>query len=137
MSGELKAYYRAIDKKMLNCSKQKRRKILSIHRGNIEAYFEENPDATIKDIEAYFGSPEKIAESFLQSSEYQETEKKFSINRNVIRIFLIVAIAILIVFSILGTIYIYDGYRYSHGSFTDSSVHEGVVSIPSDALETY
>lgn len=137
MNDELKAYFKTIDKKLISCSRAKRKKCLSIHRGNIEAYFEENPDATIKDIEAYFGSPEKIAEFFLQSSEFSETESRLGVNKKIIRLISIITVILFIVAAIVSTIYVFEGYRYSHGHAVYSSAQEGTYDTPPDAVQTY
>ena len=115
MKSELDIYYREIEKKLKIAPKKERAACLDEHRGNVEAFLFDHPDATLQEIEENFGTPDEIAEGFLRSSSVWETAKQFSIKRNVLRILLAVVTVLLIGATILGAVWILGEYLFLGG----------------------
>ena len=106
-------------------------------RGNVASFLQDNPDATVKEVEIYFGSPAQVAESFLQASDFQQTEQKVHMKKRVFTA-LCVAMGVLVAVAlILGTIYVVDNYKFTHGYWENSQVQSGPPGSDSDALFTY
>ena len=61
---KLHGYYSSI-RSWLPCPRKMKRIILSDIRENVEFYLEENPDATIAQIQNHFGNPQQIAASYV------------------------------------------------------------------------
>lgn len=61
---KLRGYYSSI-RSWLPCPRKMKRIILSDIRENVEFYLEENPDATIAQIQSHFGNPQQIAASYV------------------------------------------------------------------------
>ena len=61
---KLRGYYSSI-RSWLPCPRKMKRIILSDIRENVEFYLEENPDATIAQIQNHFGNPQQIAASYV------------------------------------------------------------------------
>lgn len=137
MTRELNRYFKDIDKKLLVLSGKQRMAILQELRGNVSSFLQENPNATVKDVEAYFGSPVQVAEGFLQAGDFQQTERKVHINRRVLTV-LCIAIGVLVTAAlILGTVYVVDNYNFTHGHWEASQVQYGPSESNPDALYTY
>ena len=113
MKTELDAYYREIDRKLKIAPKKERDACLDEHRGNVEAFLLDHPDASLREIEKNFGTPEEIAEGFLRSSSVWETAKQFSLKRNVLRVVLAVAAALLVGIVVFGAVYIVGNTLFS------------------------
>ena len=93
--------------------------------------------ATVEEMQAFFGTPEAIAEAFLQSDEFNTTKKVVSSRRRIVQIVLIAICALAAAAVILGTVYVVNAYQYTHGFWVEEPAQEG-HSIPEpDALETY
>ena len=137
MTRELNRYFKDIDKKLLILSGKQRMAILQELRGNVSSFLQENPNATVKDVEAYFGSPVQVAEGFLQAGDFQQTERKVHINRRVLTV-LCIAIGVLVTAAlILGTVYVVDNYKFTHGYWEKSPPQYGPSESDPDALYTY
>ena len=61
---KLRGYYSSI-RSWLPCPRKMKRIILSDIRENVEFYLEENPDATIAQIQSHFGNAQQIAASYV------------------------------------------------------------------------
>lgn len=137
MKQEIEQYLKQIEGNLYTCPRKKRTAFLRDLRGNIDSYIEENPNATLSELKKYFGSPEAIAESFLQSDEFDTTKQVVSSKKWIVRI-LLSAVCILVAAAlILGTIYVVDSYRYTHGYEVEEPIQEGFTQSDPDALSTY
>jgi hypothetical protein len=58
--------YRKAVKKHLVCPKEYRQKYLQVLGNNLDACLEENPGASFHDLVTYLGSPQSVAESYLE-----------------------------------------------------------------------
>ena len=115
MKTEFDAYYRNIERRLKIAPKKERAACLDEHKGNVEAFLLDHPGATLKEIEERFGTSEEIAEGFLRTSSVWETAKQFSLKRNVARIVLAAAAALLVGLTVFGAVYILGNYLFSGG----------------------
>ena len=112
MKNEFDAYYKEIERKLKIAPKRERAACLDEHRGNVEAYLYDYPNATLQEIEENFGTPEEVAEGFLRTSSVWETAKQFSLKRNVTRIILGALAVLAVGATILGAVYILGNYLF-------------------------
>lgn len=137
MRQEIEQYLKQIEGNLYTCPRKKRTAFLRDLRGNIAAYIEENPNATLSELKKYFGSPEAIAESFLRSDDFSTTKQAVSSKKWIVRI-LLSAVCILVAAAlILGTIIAVNDYKFTHGYEIEESAQEGELQPNSDALATY
>lgn len=116
MKSEFDAYYKEIERKLKIAPKKERAACLDEHRGNVEAFLYDHPNATLREIEENFGTPDEIAEGFLRSSSVWETAKQFSLKRNVLRIILAALAVLLVGATIFGAIYIVGNALFLGGA---------------------
>ena len=64
---QLRRYLRQI-RSMLPCGGKRRRELMDNVRSGATRYLEEHPDATAEQVMAYFGAPEAIAASYVESA---------------------------------------------------------------------
>lgn len=136
MTKELEVYFREIENKLFTFSRKKRAACLKEHRGNVDLFFKENPDATFREMEAYFGTAEEIAESFLHEEKYADAEKKFNVKHTGVRVICVSVILALIIALVLGAVYVVDVYRFNHGHI-EYSMQEGQNELPSDYYQIF
>lgn len=137
MKKKLNRYFREINGKLLVLPRKKRAAVMGDFRGSVSAFLQENPEAAFQEVEAAFGTPDQVAEGFLQSSDFRQTERKLCLKR---KIFAAVCIALGILVAaalILGTIYVVDIHHYAHGHFEDSPAMSGFAESNPNAIETY
>ena len=137
MRKDVEAYLREIERGLFTCPKRKRAAFLSDFRGCLNSYLEEHRMATVEEMQAFFGTPEAIAEAFLQSDEFNTTKKVVSSRRRIVQIVLIAVFVLFVAALILGTVYVVDHYQYTHGYWVEEPAQEGVIPPNPDALETY
>ena len=137
MRKDVEAYLREIERGLFTCPKRKRAAFLSDFRGSLNSYLEEHRMATVEEIQAFFGTPEAIADAFLQSDEFNTTKKVVSSRRRIVQIVLIAVFVLFVAALILGTVYVVDHYQYTHGYWVEEPAQEGVIPPNPDALETY
>ena len=107
------------------CSPKKKKAFLNQLREDVEAFLDENSDATVKDIEGIFGSPEGIAASFISNSDSDELKRKLSLKKLV---FVAVSIALLIYLAFV-VISLVDVHNEAHGYFEEAllCVSDGIM----------
>ena len=137
MRKDVEAYLREIERGLFTCPRRKRAAFLSDFRGCLNSYLEEHRMATVEEIQAFFGTPEAIAEAFLQSDEFNTTKRVVSSKKRITSIVLIAVFVLFVAALILGTVYVVDHYQYTHGYWVEGPAQEGVIPPNPDALETY
>lgn len=95
MSKEIKKYLEEI-KLLLPAFSKEEKKFLRDLMERIEDYLDENPKATIQDIEDQFGTPIEIAQSYMSSLDLDVLLKRLSISRFIRRFFAIAAICMIL-----------------------------------------
>lgn len=95
MSKEIKKYLKEI-KLLLPAFSKEEKKFLRDLLERIEDYLDENPNATMQDIENQFGTPMEIAQSYMSSLDLDVLLKRLSISHFVRRFFAIAAICMIL-----------------------------------------
>ena len=95
MSKEIKKYLKEI-KLLLPAFNKEEKKFLRDLMERIEDYLDENPNATMQDIENQFGTPMEIAQSYMSSLDLDVLLKRLSISHFVRRFFAIAAICMIL-----------------------------------------
>ena len=88
---QLNKYYRTI-KKRLPCKMSDTKKLLSSLKQNVQLYLMSNPEATINDIYAHFGTAEEIASSYLNEDNKGYISKRIFLKR----IFIVILVATIV-----------------------------------------
>ena len=83
-------------KLLLPAFNKEEKKFLRDLMERIEDYLDENPNATMQDIENQFGTPMEIAQSYMSSLDLDVLLKRLSISRFVRRFFAIAAICMIL-----------------------------------------
>lgn len=112
-------------------------KFYSLFAQEVEGYLSEKPQATLEEIERYFGSPESVVDDFLETQQGAELKKKYLRRKRssyVLRGALVVLLAII---ALLVAIRVIDGLNYSHGQ-SYRAVYEGTPPPSTESyIETY
>lgn len=111
---ELKEYYARISDGIL-CDRKQKKAFLKELKNNIEEFRLSNPQATISDIEAFFGSPEQIAASFTDNTDSVKLKKKLSVKR-IVLFAVLLALFVYIAFVVISLI---DVHTEAHGYFEE------------------
>lgn len=118
-NSELKAYYKEIEK-LLVCDRKQKDEFMFALKADIDEYIATVGETDIESIRAEFGTPEKIAESFLSNSDALTIKKKLDIKKCII-IAVVVALLIYLAFVIISLI---DVHTEAHGY-----IEEGIMMI--------
>ncbi len=137
MTKELNGYFKDIESRLHTLPRKKRAAVLREYRDNVAAFLEENPGAAFQEVEAAFGTPSQVEESFLRSEDFQKTEQRLHTNKQILRIIRIALAILVAAILILGTIYVVDNHQFAHGSWYVSSAQEGPYEGNSNAIERY
>ena len=122
---QLNAYYKEISSFAGLTEKQKKEFINEL-KSTVNEYAELNPDCTIDDIKAVFGTPEEITLSFIENGNFAKVKKKLDIKRVIVAA-VITALIIWFAFAVISLI---DVHLETHGTLTEgmlliSTVTEG------------
>ena len=137
MSAELEPYFKEISDNLLACPTRRRSAFLQELRGNVDAYIDDHPYASVQEIQAVFGSPREIAESFFTSLDFKAAAKELRIKKRITRIVVAVVCILAAGILVLGTIYVMDNHGYTHGYWEESPTVEAITTPDPNALETY
>lgn len=137
MTKELNAYFKEIESRLHTLPRKKRAAVLQEYRENVSAFLEENPGAVFQEVEAAFGTPSQVEESFLRLGDFKEAEQRLHSSKQILRIVRIAVCILVAAILILGTIYVVDNHLFVHGSWEISSAQEGHSQSKPDALGTY
>ena len=119
MNSVQKQYFREI-KDLLPCSARQRRRCVMKLEDTVSSFLERDPNATLEDLHEAFGSPESIAEAFLERLSPEEFSKRLSAKWN-IAISIIAIVALLaIVLSVVSIVFANDIHNYHNGYFVDT-----------------
>lgn len=98
-SKDIRKYIRTT-KRLIACPRKYRRKILDNMERDIKQFIKENPSAGSPEVVGYFDTPEKLAQTYLDSVPHEELVKHKYKRRYRFTISLIVLIACFIIISI-------------------------------------
>lgn len=116
---DLKEYYREIEK-LLVCQRKQKADFMSALKADIDEYIATVGQADIENIRAEFGTPEKIAESFLSNSDAVTIKRKTDLRKCIVAA-VIVALVIYFAFVIISLV---DVHTEAHGY-----IEEGIMMI--------
>ena len=121
MKKQLSNYYREIYR-FLPCSGNSKKRILSRLKETINCYLEEHPEADFAQLEAHFGTPRQIADSYISELSVTEISQKIRIRKWILMIIGILCAAVLTVWLIAVGIAAVSEWKSANGFFTESEV---------------
>lgn len=127
-------YLRQIDKEM-TCSKKKKKQFLKRLQNDMEEFAEEEETAlTESELEEHFGTPQSIAESFLETEPYSEVKRTFD-HKKAMRVFVIVICVVM--FVVLIGYLVYDRQKKAEfeNGYVVTTLYEEVEGTPSPSPE--
>lgn len=96
-SKTIQQYCKAV-KKELSCPGKIKKDLIIRLTPDLEMFTEENPNASLDDISAHFGSPKEVAESYLASLDEEELKKRINKAKRIWITVIAVCTAILLLF---------------------------------------
>lgn len=108
-------------------------KYYAVFAQEVEGFLAEKGQATLDELESYFGSVDKVIDDFLDTQPGEELRRKYLRRRKssyVLRVVLVVLLAVIALFVVIRVI---DGLNFSHG-YSVRRVYEGT---PPPSTESY
>lgn len=135
MNDVKKQYFREI-KRLLPCNaKEKNRCIMDLER-DVDDFLENCPSATLEVLCAAIGTPQSIAESFLERIDPEQLSHKMSAKRKIAIGVVAVVTALAIAIGIVVVVFANDLHNYHNGYDVDFCEELPSVVLPSP-LEAY
>ena len=129
---ERKIYMQEI-KRNLVCDNKQRKKFLSSFSDNMDEYLNNNPDADFAQLQKDLGTPEEIANAFLENASASNVKKRISFVKWII-LGVVVALAVYIT-SIITTLI--DAHKEYDGYFTNVITDsEATTNNPEEGYKT-
>ena len=114
-----KKYCRSI-RNLLPYAAKKRKFVLSKIEGNISAYLDENPSATLTDLEMRFGTPTQVAAAYVEEMGTQELLKYLRIRKRIFAIISSVVALALIIWAAYVTVAFVDNQKSDDGYYEET-----------------
>ncbi len=127
-------YLRQIDKEM-TCSKKKKKQFWKRLQNDMEEFAEEEETTlTESELEEHFGTPQSIAESFLETEPYSEVKRTFD-HKKAMRVF-VIAICVVIFVVLIGYL-AYDRQKKANfeNGYVVTTLYEEDEGTPSPSPE--
>lgn len=124
-SKTIQQYCKAV-KKELSCPGKIKKDLIIRLTPDLEMFAEENPNASLEDISAHFGSPKEVAESYLASLDEEELKKRINKAKRIWITVIAVCAAILLLF-IATYIYMIIDNKDSESVYYEESISEGEI----------
>ncbi len=123
---ERKQYLKEI-KRLLVCNAKQRKAFLKSFEDNIDEYLKDNPDADFSKIQKDMGTPQEIADGFLENASSSDIKKRMAFVKWIIAGVIIVTLMIVVtlVFSIVDAYY--SNRAYGEITITVDSVDEEII----------
>lgn len=99
----------------LPCSGKSKKKILGEISGRVREYLSQYPEAGYGEIEAQFGTPQRIAASYVDEMETPELLRQLRIRGKVVKIIGAVALAVMLLWAGTVSLALADSYNSAHG----------------------
>lgn len=116
---ERKKYMQEI-KRNLVCNNEQRKKFLASFSDNLDEYLNDNPNADFAQLQKDLGTPEEIANAFLENASASNVKKQMSFVK-----WIIVGVAVIVLAVILTlVIEIADAHKQRTGYFTEVITEE-------------
>lgn len=118
---ERKQYLNQI-KKLLVCKGNQRKQFLNSFEDNMDEYLRDNPDADFTQLEKDMGTPQEIANAFLENEEASKIKKRMNFKKWIIAaiIIIILMVATMIVLALI------DAHNAHHG-YIEHSISDDIV----------
>ena len=129
-----KQYFREI-KRLLPCNaKEKNRCIMDLER-DVDDFLENCPSATLEALCAAIGTPQSIAESFLERIDPEQLSHKLSAKRKIAIGVIAVVAALAIAIGVIAVVFADDLHNYHNGYVVDfyEELPSGVLPSPLEA----
>lgn len=127
---ERKQYLNQI-KKLLVCKGSQRKKFLNSFADNMDEYLKDNPDADFAKLQEDMGTPQEIADAFLENESASQIKKRMSFVKWII-IGVVFALLLLIAMIVIEVI---DGHK-QHDGFGLETLVEEVTNEDGSVVET-
>lgn len=118
---ELDDYLKQI-KKLLVCDGARRKEFMNSFEDNLEEYLKANPDTDFSKLQEEMGTPQEIANSFLENESAASIKKRMSVAKWVI---IGIAVALLLLIITFVCIFI-DAYKNNRAYFEETITVESV-----------
>lgn len=119
---ERKQYLKQI-KKLLVCKDSQKRKFLKSFDDNIEEFLKDNPDASYDELQKNMGTPQEIANEFLENESAVHIKRRTTIVKWVI----IGIIASIIIYAVSMAVILIHASSNTNGYFEDSITDERII----------
>lgn len=120
-------------KRNLVCDNKQRKKFLSSFSDNMDEYLNDNPDADFTQLQKDLGTPEEIANAFLENASASNIKKRMSFVKWIVAS---VAVALVIYITAI-IIIIINAHNSNNGYFTDVvTVSEATTDNPEEGYIT-
>lgn len=120
---ERKQYLNQI-KKLLVCKGTQRKQFMNSFSDNVDEYLNDNPDADFAQLQKDMGTPQEIADAFLENESAVDVKKRMSFVKWLI-IGIIIVILMLVITLVIELIDAYKAHRgYAEETITVESVSE-------------
>jgi len=118
---ERKQYLNQI-KKLLVCKGNQRKQFLNSFEDNMDEYLRDNPDADFSQLQKDMGTPQEIANAFLENEEASKIKKRMSFKKWII---IAIIVVILMIASTL-VLALIDAHKSHRSSGTIVTITEDV-----------
>ncbi len=112
----LSRYYRRV-RRALPVGSESKQRFLADLQMQAEQYIQAHPQADITDLETALGTPDEIAQTFLEEMSYGEIIRKFRFRNRIIAIIAVAAIVLVLITGVSIGILVEDGLNDSDGYF--------------------
>ena len=119
---ERKQYLKQI-KKLLVCKDSQKRIFLKSFDDNIEEFLKDNPDASYDELQKNMGTPQEIANEFLENESAVHIKRRTTIVKWVI----IGIIASIIIYAVSMAVILIQANSNTNGYFEESITDEGII----------
>ena len=119
----VRRYLREIQK-IMPCRGKRGKGILVQVEASVREYAVENPDLNYKEIVARFGTPQQIAESWLDEMEKPELARQLRINKRIVGIASLLALTIVLLWAV-----VVISAKEEHDSWMNGHFEEEIVDV--------
>ena len=118
MQKQLNNYFREI-RSYLPCSAKLKKSILSRLKETVNSYLHDNPDADFAQLEAHFGTPRQIADSYIGELSVTEISEKLQLRKRILIAVGVLCAAVLAIWLIVVGIAMINEFGAANGHITE------------------
>ena len=120
---ERKKYIQEI-KRNLVCNNEQRKKFLASFSDNMDEYLNDNPDADFAQLQEDLGTPEEIANAFLENTSASNIKKRISFAKWIIAGIVVIVLSVIVTL----VIEITDAHNSNNGYSTETITTEEITT---------